>query len=54
MGENAELWCRPDDTSCRIALQSWLKFHDVEFDTTLSTEKLRQLYIETECGTLIN
>ena len=45
---NAELWAKPNME--RIALISWLKRHNVEFDELAETEELRQLYIKKECG----
>ena len=49
MGENAELWSRPDEESTRIVLKDYLKRHSVTYEDSLETEELRQLYISAEC-----
>lgn len=50
MGENSELWSRPDEETTRIALKDYLKRHSVPYEDSFTTEKLRQLYINIECG----
>ena len=50
MNENAELLSRPDEESIRIKLESWFNFHSINYDKSLTTEELRQLYIKIECG----
>lgn len=50
MGENAILLSRPDKKSMRLTLESWFKFHNLNYDENLSTEELRQLYVDIECG----
>lgn len=50
MSENAELLSRPDEESTRIVLKDYLKRHCVIYEDSLETEKLRQLYINIECG----
>lgn len=50
MSENAELWSRPDEESIRRTLIDYLKRHSVTYEDSLETEKLRQLYINIECG----
>lgn len=50
MSENAELWSRPDEESTRIVLKDYFKRHSVTYEDDFTTEKLRQLYINIECG----
>ena len=50
MGENAELYSYPDEASIRRTLINWLREHNIDFDATMKTEELRQLYIDIECG----
>lgn len=50
MSENAELWSRPDEESMRTILIDYFKRHSVTYEDSLTTEKLRQLYIDIECG----
>ena len=50
MSENAELLSRPDEESMRIVLKDYLKRHSVAYEDDYTTEKLRQLYINVECG----
>ena len=50
MGENAELWSRPDEVSQRRTVISWLKSHKIKFDYNETTENLIQLYRDIECG----
>lgn len=50
MSENAELWSRPDEESMRIVLKDYLKRHSVAYEDDCTTGKLRQLYINAECG----
>lgn len=49
MSENSELWSRPDEESIRRTLIDYLKRHSVDYEDSLETEKLRQLYINIEC-----
>lgn len=50
MSKNAELWSRPDEKSIRRTLKDYLKRHSVNYEDNLTTEKLRKLYINAECG----
>lgn len=50
MGENAELWSYPDEKSQRITLECWLQHHNIQYDSDMTNEELRQLYIDAECG----
>ena len=50
MSENAELWSYPDEESQRRTLECWLRTHNITYDKSLSTEELRQLYVDIECG----
>lgn len=50
MSENAELWSRKDEESIRRTLIDYLKRHSVAYGDSFTTEKLRQLYINVECG----
>lgn len=50
MSENSELWSRIDETSIRGKLKDYLNRHSVIYEDSLETEKLRQLYINIECG----
>ena len=50
MSENAELWSRLDEESIRITLKDYLKRHSVPYEDSFTIEKLRQLYINIECG----
>ena len=50
MGENAELWSYPDEKSQRITLECWLQHHTIQYDSDMTNEELRQLYIDVECG----
>ena len=50
MGENAELWSQPDEKSQRITLECWLQHHNIQYDSDMTNEELRQLYIDVECG----
>lgn len=55
---NAELWSRPGNE--RNTLLSWFKFNNVNLNdiyediNVISTEELRQLYIDIETGSDIN
>lgn len=55
---NAELWSRPGNE--RNTLLSWFKFNNVNLNdiyediNVISTEELRQLYIDIETGGDIN
>lgn len=55
---NAELWSRPGNE--RDTLLSWFKFNNVNLNdiyediNVISTEELRQLYIDIETGGDIN
>lgn len=55
---NAELWSRPGNE--RNTLLSWFKFNNVNLNdiyediNVISTEELRQLYIDIETGGGIN
>lgn len=50
MSENAELWSRPLEDSIRRALKDYLNRHSIVYDDSFTTEELRQLYIDFECG----
>ena len=52
MSSNAELWSRIDEASIRRTLIDYLKRHfvDVSDEDNLTTEELRDLYIDIECG----
>lgn len=50
MSENSELWSRVDEESIRRTLIAYLKRHSVAYEDSFTTEKLRQLYINVECG----
>ncbi len=50
MSENAELWARLDKNSIRRALKDYLNRHSIVYDDSFTTEELRQLYIDFECG----
>lgn len=49
MSENAELWSRIDEESIRRTLIDYFKRHSVDYEDSLETEELRQLYISAEC-----
>lgn len=50
MSENSELWSRKDEESIRRTLKDYLNRHSITFDDNATTEELRQIYIDTECG----
>jgi hypothetical protein len=52
MSENAELWVYADasETHIKNVLCNWLKAHNVDFDSDMTNEELRQLYIAKETG----
>ena len=50
MSENAELWSRVDEESTRRTLIDYFKRHSITYEDSFTTEKLRQLYINVECG----
>ena len=50
MNENAELWSRPDEKSIRRTLKDYLNRHSINYDDNATTEELRLIYIDTECG----
>jgi len=50
MSENAELWTRPDKQSQYVAITSWLRTHNIDFDADEPLEELVQLYRDVECG----
>ena len=47
---NAELLSYTDEESMRITLSSWLCYNDIDYDENMTTEELRQLYIDAETG----
>lgn len=50
MSKNAELWSRPDEESIRRTLIDYLNRHSIAYDDSFTTEELRQIYIDFECG----
>lgn len=48
MGENAELYVLKGNE--RMAIESWLIKHKVNYDERCSTEELIELYRNVECG----
>lgn len=50
MNENAELLSRLDEESIRITLKDYLKRYSVPYEDSFTTERLRQLYVNIECG----
>lgn len=50
MSENSELWSRVGEESIRRTLKDYLNRHSITFDDNATTEELRLIYIDTECG----
>ena len=47
---NPELWSCPDAKSQLITLKCWFREHNIDIQDEDDVDKLRQLYIDIECG----
>ena len=50
MRENSQLWSRKDGESIRTTLKDYLNRDSISYDDNATTDELRLIYIDTECG----